>query len=58
MSETQVKIDDNTLEITSVRVHKFTRQELEKEKEEALNSMARAQNWLDNVNIKLIVLNG
>lgn len=57
MAETYKKIDKDTLEITSTHVHQSKRKHLESEKQRAESDMVEAQRHIDEVNIKLTVLN-
>ena len=55
--ETYKKLDENTLEVTLSQVSQQERQELEEEKQKAEQQMAKTQEWIDGINIRLAVLN-
>lgn len=55
--KTYVKIDVNTLEVTNTRVTQQERQHLEEEKLTAEEQMVGIQEWIDEINAKLAVLN-
>lgn len=57
MAETYKKIDDNTLEVTSVFIRQSSKEYLENEKQKAQQEIIEAQKRIDEVDAKLGVLN-
>ena len=56
MIETYKKIDDNTLEVTSISVSQNDRKHIEAKKQRAEGDILEAQKRIDKINTKLTVL--